>query len=59
MWVAEARGKLLGMTVFGPDAANNADHMQIDALYTARKHKGSESVCACSTKRRARIRRVT
>jgi GNAT superfamily N-acetyltransferase len=39
MWVAEARGKLLGMTVFGPDAANPHD-LQIDALYTAEEAKG-------------------
>jgi GNAT superfamily N-acetyltransferase len=39
MWVAEARGKLLGMTIFGP-AARNPDDLQIDALYTAEEAKG-------------------
>ncbi|WAJ46986.1 GNAT family N-acetyltransferase [Mycobacterium sp. Aquia_216] len=39
MWVAEARGRLLGMTVFGPDAAN-PDDLKIDALYTAEEAKG-------------------
>ncbi|MCV7163415.1 GNAT family N-acetyltransferase [Mycobacterium stomatepiae] len=39
MWVAEARHKLLGMTVFGPDASNT-DDVQIDALYTADEAKG-------------------
>jgi GNAT superfamily N-acetyltransferase len=34
MWVAEARGKMLGMAVFGPAEAN-ADDLQIEALYTA------------------------
>ena len=34
MWIAESRGKTLGMTIFGPDAAN-ADHLRIEALYTA------------------------
>ncbi|MDP7721280.1 alpha/beta fold hydrolase [Mycobacterium sp. TY814] len=32
MWMAEARGKLLGMTLFGPDLSN-PQHIQIDALY--------------------------
>jgi len=39
MWVAEARGNLLGMTVFGPVAANVNDR-QIDALYTAEEARG-------------------
>lgn len=39
MWVAEARGKLLGMTVFGPEATAT-DDVQIDALYTADEAKG-------------------
>lgn len=39
MWVAEARGKLLGMTVFGPDE-KNADDLQIEALYTAAEARG-------------------
>jgi GNAT superfamily N-acetyltransferase len=39
MWVAEVPGKLLGVTIFGPDAANNAD-LKIDALYTAQEAKG-------------------
>ena len=34
MWIAESRGKTVGMTIFGPDSAN-PDHLQIDALYTA------------------------
>nr|WP_216638758.1 alpha/beta fold hydrolase [Mycobacterium asiaticum] len=34
MWVAEARGKLLGMTLFGPDLSN-PEQIQIDALYIA------------------------
>ncbi len=32
LWMAEARGKLLGMTMFGPDLSN-PKHIQIDALY--------------------------
>ena len=32
MWMAEARGQLLGMTLFGPDLSNPS-HIQIDALY--------------------------
>ncbi|MEE6139432.1 GNAT family N-acetyltransferase [Mycobacterium sp. 050128] len=39
MWVAEARGKILGMTVFGP-ASTSSDDLQIDALYTADEAKG-------------------
>ena len=39
MWVAESRGKLLGMMIFGPDAANPND-IQIDALYTAEEAHG-------------------
>lgn len=39
MWVAEARGKLLGMTVFGPESASS-DDLQIDALYTSDDAKG-------------------
>jgi GNAT superfamily N-acetyltransferase len=39
MWVAEAGGKLLGMTIFGPDAAN-ANDLTIDALYTAEEAQG-------------------
>lgn len=34
MWIAESDGKTLGMTIFGPDAANPHD-LQVDALYTA------------------------
>ena len=34
MWIAESGGKTLGMTMFGPDAAN-PNQLQIDALYTA------------------------
>ena len=34
MWIAEADGKTLGMTIFGPDALHPED-LQIDALYTA------------------------
>ncbi|MGE2814634.1 N-acetyltransferase family protein [Mycobacterium heidelbergense] len=34
MWLAEADGKTLGMTIFGPDEVNPED-LQIDALYTA------------------------
>jgi GNAT superfamily N-acetyltransferase len=34
MWVAEARGRVLGMTVFGPVEANAAE-LHIEALYTA------------------------
>jgi len=36
MWIAESAGKTLGMTIFGPDAAN-PDHLQVDALYTAKE----------------------
>lgn len=32
MWMAEARGQLLGMTMFGPDLSDPR-HIQIDALY--------------------------
>lgn len=32
LWMAEARGQLLGMTMFGPDLSN-PKHIQIDALY--------------------------
>jgi GNAT superfamily N-acetyltransferase len=39
MWVAESRGKLLGMTIFGPDAAN-PNEVNIDALYTAEQAQG-------------------
>lgn len=39
MWVAEAGGKLVGMTVFGPDAAT-ANDVKIDALYAAPEAKG-------------------
>ncbi len=39
MWIAESGGKTLGMTVFGPDAAN-PDHLQIEALYTAEDSQG-------------------
>ena len=34
MWVAEARNKILGMTIFGPDTAT-ADTLRLEALYTA------------------------
>ena len=34
LWVAEARNKILGMTIFGPDTTN-ADLLRIEALYTA------------------------
>jgi GNAT superfamily N-acetyltransferase len=34
LWVAEARNKILGMTIFGPDFAN-ADTLRLEALYTA------------------------
>jgi GNAT superfamily N-acetyltransferase len=34
MWIAESGGKILGMAVFGPDAAN-PDDLQVEALYTA------------------------
>lgn len=34
MWIAESGGKIVAMTVFGPDAANPGD-LQIEALYTA------------------------
>jgi GNAT superfamily N-acetyltransferase len=34
MWIAEAGGQTLGMTLFGPDSAHPAD-LQIDALYTS------------------------
>lgn len=39
MWIAESGGKVLAMTVFGPDAANHGD-LQIEALYTARDSQG-------------------
>jgi pimeloyl-ACP methyl ester carboxylesterase/GNAT superfamily N-acetyltransferase len=32
MWLAESRGQLLGMTLFGPDLSD-PKHIQIDALY--------------------------
>ena len=34
MWVAEARNKILGMTIFGPDTAI-AGTLRLEALYTA------------------------
>lgn len=34
MWMAEARGQLVGMALFGPDLSN-PKHIQIDALYVA------------------------
>lgn len=34
MWMAESRGKLIGMMLLGPDLSN-PDHVQIDALYVA------------------------
>ena len=34
MWIAEARNKILGMTIFGPDTTNT-DLLRIEALYTA------------------------
>jgi GNAT superfamily N-acetyltransferase len=33
MWIAESGGRILGMTIFGPDDAN-PDQVQIDSLYT-------------------------
>lgn len=36
MWIAEADGKTVGVTIFGPDEVNPED-LQIDALYTAEK----------------------
>jgi GNAT superfamily N-acetyltransferase len=39
MWIAESRGKALGMTIFGPDTAN-PHQLQIDALYTAEGSHG-------------------
>ncbi|WP_081291103.1 alpha/beta fold hydrolase [Mycobacterium asiaticum] len=38
MWMAEARGKLLGMILFGPDLSNPND-IQIDALYISDEHQ--------------------
>lgn len=38
MWTAEARGKLLGMILFGPDLSNPND-IQIDALYISDEHQ--------------------
>jgi GNAT superfamily N-acetyltransferase len=34
LWVAEARNKMLGMTIFGPDTTA-ADTLRLEALYTA------------------------
>lgn len=34
LWVAEARNKMLGMTIFGPDSTA-ADTLRLEALYTA------------------------
>jgi len=36
MWIAEAGGRPLGMTIFGPDPAD-PDQLQIDALYIAQQ----------------------
>lgn len=36
MWIAESRGQILGMTLFGPDLSN-PDHIQIDALYVTQE----------------------
>lgn len=38
MWMAEARGKLVGMMLFGPDLSN-PEHIQIDALYVAEQNQ--------------------
>jgi GNAT superfamily N-acetyltransferase len=40
MWIAESRGKTVGMTIFGPDPANPRQ-LQIDALYTAEDSHGA------------------
>jgi hypothetical protein len=53
MWIAESGGKTLGMTIFGPDAANPG-HLQIDALYTAEESHhlgigGSRPVAWCKS----------
>ena len=40
MWMAESRGKLLGMMLLGPDLSN-PNHVQIDALYVADDHQRS------------------
>lgn len=34
MWIAEARNKILGMTIYGPDSTT-ADTLRLEALYTA------------------------
>lgn len=34
MWVAEAGGQLIGMTIFGPDL-DDPDHLELDALYVS------------------------
>jgi GNAT superfamily N-acetyltransferase len=34
MWIAEADGRTIGVTIFGPDSAD-PDHLLIDALYIA------------------------
>ncbi|WP_454561008.1 N-acetyltransferase family protein [Mycobacterium haemophilum] len=34
MWLAEADGQLIGMSIFGPEP-ENPDHLEIDALYVA------------------------
>lgn len=34
MWLAEADGQLIGMSIFGPEL-ENPDHLEIDALYIA------------------------
>lgn len=38
MWVAETKGQMLGMIIFGPDLSN-PNHIHIDALYIADDHQ--------------------
>ena len=39
MWLAESRGQLVGMSIYGPEPAR-PDRLEIDALYVAPEHQG-------------------
>ncbi|WP_211699409.1 GNAT family N-acetyltransferase [Mycobacterium spongiae] len=34
MWLAEAQGRIIGMSIFGPEI-DNPDHLEVDSLYVA------------------------
>lgn len=39
MWIAESEGQPVGVTIFGPEAANQ-NLVELDSLYVARKDQG-------------------